>query len=371
MASRKKQRTIRDTLFRIGQAPQEVEVAHVVAASTFWPNADAGGNKVDAIQAARLLWKDKWIQDFYWLEFNSEVGRAFCTICKGVGGRGVFAINGSINIKYSAFHDHFQNVEHRKLAWAAQSRSKRMEKHIAQQSKTADEALLTLFKAAYYIGMGTIPFSKFPPLYDLLVDLKTDITPSLYHNDKACADMLICISSVIHRKMLDRIRNSNFYGIMIDESTDISVTGHLVVFATFLEDGIPVSVFLGLLHIPNGKKDASIIYEILLTSLKQWDLDLEKFVGFGSDGASVMLGSRNGVASKLKKEVNPFLLSIHCVAHRTNLAVLDVTGSSLCKSMFQEIDKMLNDIAFHFKNHQKQKVNLHLSRKIYLTLKKL
>ena len=321
-----------------------------------------GGNKVDVIQAVRLLWKDKWIQDFYWLEFNSEVSRAFCTICKGAGGRGVFATNGSINIKYLAFHDHSQSVEHRKLAWVAQSGSKRMEKHIAQQLKRADEALLTLFKAAYYIGMGTIPFSKFPPLCDLLVDLKTNITP-LYHDDKACADMLIYISSVIHRKMRDRIRNSKFYGIMIDESTDISVTGHLFVFATFVEDGIPVSVFLGLLYIPNDKKDASIIYEILLTSLKQWGLDLEKFVGFGSNGASVMLGSRNGVASKLKKEVNPFLLSIHCVAHRTNLAALDVAGSSLCKSMSQEIDKMLNDTAFYFKKSSKAKSELALIKK--------
>jgi len=132
-----------------------------VATSTFGSNADVGGNKLDAVHVARLLWKDKWIQDFYWLEFNSEVGRAFCTICKGAGGRGVFATNGSINIKYSAFHDHSQSVEHYKLAWAAQSGSKRMEKHIAQQSKIVDEAFLTLFKAAYYIEMGTILFNKF------------------------------------------------------------------------------------------------------------------------------------------------------------------------------------------------------------------
>ncbi len=236
MNGRKRQRTLRDTLFRAGQAPLELEVAHIVVASSA-TNSDEASSSVNAIQAANMLWKDKWIHDFNWLEFNSELGRTFCTVCRAGGGRGVFATDGSINIKYSAFHDHSQSVEHRKLAWAAQSGSKRMEKHIAEQSKTADNALLTLFKTTYYIGMGTIPFSKFTPLCDLLVDLKTEITPTLYHDDKACADMLICISSVIQRKMLDRVRNSQYYGIMIDESTDISVTCHLVVYATFLEDG--------------------------------------------------------------------------------------------------------------------------------------
>ena len=30
---------------------------------------------------------------------------------------------------------------------------------------------------------------------------------------------------------------------MIDESTDVSVTSFIVVFATFVEDGLPVSIF--------------------------------------------------------------------------------------------------------------------------------
>jgi len=92
-------------------------------------------------------------------------------------------------------------------------------------------------------------------------------------------------------------------------------------------------------------------------------LDLEKFVGFGSEGAIVMLGSHNGVASKLKKEVNPFLLSIYCVTHKTNLAVLDVADNGLCKDVSKVINKMLNDTAFHFKKSSKAKSELALIKK--------
>jgi len=76
-----------------------------------------------------------------------------------------------------------------------------------------------------------------------------------------------------------------------------------------------------------------------------------------------MLGSYNGVTSKLKKEVNPFLLTIHCVAHRTNLATLDGVSSSLYKDMSRVIAKMLNDIAFYFKKWSKAKCELALIKK--------
>jgi len=55
---------------------------------------------------------------------------------------------------------------------------------------------------------------------------------------------------------------------MIDESIDVSVTCHIVVFACFLEDGLRVIIFLGLIQIEDGKKDSKDIYEPLLAAMK-------------------------------------------------------------------------------------------------------
>lgn len=41
---------------------------------------------------------------------------------------------------------------------------------------------------------------------------------------------------------------------MIDKSTYISVTGHLVVYACVVGDGFPICVFMGLLLIEDEKK---------------------------------------------------------------------------------------------------------------------
>ena len=45
-------------------------------------------------------------------------------------------------------------------------------------------------------------------------------------------------------------------------------------------------------------------------------------VGFGADGANVMMGHKGGVAASLKADV-PHLVEIHWVAHCLQLSVLD------------------------------------------------
>ena len=48
-------------------------------------------------------------------------------------------------------------------------------------------------------------------------------------------------------------------------------------------------------------------------------IELSKIAGLGSDGASVMVGKQNGVGARLRK-LNPYMLSMHCVAHKLALA---------------------------------------------------
>jgi len=46
----------------------------------------------------------------------------------------------------------------------------------------------------------------------------------------------------------------------------------------------------------------------------------KKLVCVGADGASVMEGQRNGLCVRLQLSAAPYMLSIHCMAHRMNLA---------------------------------------------------
>ena len=59
-----------------------------------------------------------------------------------------------------------------------------------------------------------------------------------------------------------------------------------------------------------------------MDSMKQWitanKIGFEKCLGFGSDGASVMVERKTGVATRMKA-VNPFMVSVCCAAHRVAL----------------------------------------------------
>ena len=85
---------------------------------------------------------------------------------------------------------------------------------------------------------------------------------------------------------------------------------------------------------------ADTIVTAILNLLKDFDLPLQSMCALGSDGASVMLGRKNGVAAKLRELVS-HLLSNHCVAHRLALAVAqstkDITYLKTFKDIFDQL----------------------------------
>jgi hypothetical protein len=60
--------------------------------------------------------------------------------------------------------------------------------------------------------------------------------------------------------------------------------------------------------------------------------------GLGADGASVMSGEWAGVQALLK-QIYPWLIYVHCVAHRLNLVVV-ASLKGTCKNILTLVDKL-------------------------------
>jgi len=87
---------------------------------------------------------------------------------------------------------------------------------------------------------------------------------------------------------------------------------------------------------------ASHIIDAILDCLRKngftTELLQEVFIGFCSDGASVMLGTKSGVGKLLKDEF-PDIVFWHCLNHRLELAVsnaLDATSETTDLQSFLE-----------------------------------
>ena len=96
-------------------------------------------------------------------------------------------------------------------------------------------------------------------------------------------------------------------------------------------------------------EDANAYIEALHNSFSE---DIEKelkfdqsvsklIVGLGSDGASVMIGSQNGLLAKLRQKYNRNIYSVHCMAHKFNLA----SGREWKNhKTFQNVENLINNV---------------------------
>ncbi|XP_056127435.1 E3 SUMO-protein ligase KIAA1586-like [Rhinichthys klamathensis goyatoka] len=122
------------------------------------------------------------------------------------------------------------------------------------------------------------------------------------------------------------IASSSKLAVLIDEASSLSHKAVMTVSvkASVQEEESPEFIFHELVELDNQRADG--IVEGLLTCLtnagftEEWFL--ENWVAFVTDGASVMLGKKSGVATRLTLKF-PKLFSWHCMNHRLELAVSD------------------------------------------------
>jgi len=83
------------------------------------------------------------------------------------------------------------------------------------------------------------------------------------------------------------------------------------------------------------------LYNLVVNSLKEIAnlIDVEitkKLICVGADGASVMQGNRNGLCIHLQTSVAPYMIPIHCMAHRLNLAY-KIVSTHICMAKVEEL----------------------------------
>ena len=122
----------------------------------------------------------------------------------------------------------------------------------------------------------------------------------------------------LQRNNLQRLLSDSCYLIMIDETTDTSIIKEMVIYTRYISPEAEVCTsFLAIVELPNGTSET--VEKALTNYLESNNIPLSSLVGFGTDGAAVMIGRHNGVAARLKR-LQPILTSIHCVSHRLALA---------------------------------------------------
>ncbi len=159
------------------------------------------------------------------------------------------------------------------------------------------------------------------------------------------------------KRICEEARNSQYFGVIMDETSDISRSEQVAIVLRYCVNGVTKERFIGF-HAVSDTTGESLYY-LLKSVLETCGLDVTKLVGQAFDGAANMSGQFKGVAARMK-EIAPAALYVHCHGHLLNLALQSaisfiplfrnclgtlqslyvfIEGSTKRHALFQEIQK--------------------------------
>ncbi|CAI7877099.1 unnamed protein product [Closterium sp. NIES-54] len=178
--------------------------------------------------------------------------------------------------------------------------------------------IIRCIRAAYFVCRQDAPILLYPSLVRFLVDegipdMAGTESYRRYFSQYAMNEFIAALAQHLQDEQMRHIRESPWYGLSLDESTDRARGKHLIIYISYERNHEVVTQFLSLL--PVERADAASLFTSLTTFLESRSLPLEKLVGIATDGASVMTGPQAGLVARLR-QLCPWLVSTHCIAHR-------------------------------------------------------
>lgn len=139
------------------------------------------------------------------------------------------------------------------------------------------------------------------------------------------------------------ISKCDFIGLMVDESIDVAIHKKMILYLKIVMNGKPKILFGGNVEVSDGK--ANTITAAILKYMTDHNISFDKLIGFASDGANTMVGRLNGVSTQLKN-MNPWIVSVHCAAHKLALAAFH--GAKTMPYLL-EMQRTINSVYYFFK----------------------
>ena len=159
------------------------------------------------------------------------------------------------------------------------------------------------FNTMYYIVKEGQPLNQYSRVLALQIKNKCpDLQDSkkLYSSEEAKTEILDSINETLEEKVDSDINDSEFIGLIIDESTDVTINKKLNVYVKCLSDNQSVIHFLDCINVIDGKAETIVSETVKLFERK--GIPMTKLMTLASDGASVMTGRLNGVGVRLRRE---------------------------------------------------------------------
>lgn len=174
-----------------------------------------------------------------------------------------------------------------------------------------------------------------------------------YRNKTQAKEFTQYIAEAERNEIREMLKNTRFLSIMSDGSTDSSVKEEELVYVRWSHKGKIERKFVGIKSVEKAEAAhiTSAIRDIMEGVCEEWE---SKLVALATDGAAVMVGAKSGVVSRLKGN-RAYIIRIHCMAHRQELAFMDAINSHV---MFQRVEEFLSGLYTFYHTSPLNRANL-------------
>ena len=266
-------------------------------------------------------------------------------------------VTGSKNYRKSSLNEHENTNTHKD----AMQKKKAIEKPsttpaahglLALQEHTRKQLELK-FRNVHALVKHNRPLSDYTWLCDLDKAKGLDMGTT-YNNRFACVNFLNSIASVEKSNLNEIMNRAKFFSLSMDGTTDGGSKEQETLFLRTCNDGEIITRFLCIGE-PDSTK-ANALHAHVMSQLESENLleHMSKFVGFGCDGASNMIGQNGGLIALFKRDY-PNLVGIHCLAHRLELAFRDAIAKN---ANYEKLTTLLLGIFYFYKKSSKQRKGL-------------
>ena len=211
-------------------------------------------------------------------------------------------------------------------------------------------SLRVKFNTTYYVIIKERPFTDYPDLLKLQAKNGIENFGSCYGNTDASAYFRAYIGKVLHEDLKHLISKSNYYSVLLDGSTDSSVTEQETIYILLICGGVPVLKYFSMESVKVA--DSADLKETLEKAFLQFGFKnyCDKLVGLNLDGASVNMGTMNGLGKLVRDEAH-WVEIVHCFNHRLELAIKDTFTTTI---FYHNIDEMLTKLYYCYQKSPKR-----------------
>ncbi|XP_060846063.1 zinc finger MYM-type protein 1-like [Rhopalosiphum padi] len=275
-----------------------------------------------------------------WLSYSPILDKIYCTTCKLFGlskiKKNKFVTNGSNDWKnlkrtievHESIPEHLQAEISRGLYIANLRLDLTLLQSVNNQVATNREIVLAVIQILIYCARQNIPLRGHDEqitsqnrgnFLELVKLIKNRLT---FLSNRSQNNLLKIIGDMIRTNILDQVKKSQLFAVIIDTTTDISNQEQFSLVLRYVNDDGMIEERLAALETATDGTGMGLFHAFKNITEKYGINWREDLCAQSYDGAASMQGEYSGLRTLIQKE-NPRALYIWCFAHQLNLVIVD------------------------------------------------